>query len=271
MNEVTKQDTNLTTYQPSPSQVIKSDVVIPKITLMQAMSDLVKAEKAKAGQMVRSSNSEAIGNETMPIDFIPLTIKNDWLISEGTVDPKSKKVKYKFKKYEARTNKNEGDEWDYVEDNIPMKRTKILTVFALLPQDIEIEKKMVQDIENGDTPNVDGVLLPVAIQFKGSSFKSGRDISTLFAKAESISRTVGKNVPVYGTTMRLSCVEEANDDGSFFVYKTQPTGKTKEDYRKACASWYAVLNSNNEVKVDESDMVKTQAFHSDAKPVDVGF
>lgn len=255
--EIAKKETNLPAeVNNQPTTVLKSDIVIPKLLLMQGLSDLVNERKAQQGDFVKSSTAEKYGDDKLPVEFIPLTFQNLWLVAEDT---KGDGKKYEFRRYEPRTAQNEEFPWDYIENGTKWKRTKIMSLFALLPKDIDAQAKMMKEFEEtGELPDVDKVLLPVVIQFKNTSFKAGKEVATLFAKAESISRTLGKPVPAFGTTMRLSCVSDKNDKGNFFVMKVESAGKTKAEYRDSAANWYSqLLSLGAAIKVDESDVVQT--------------
>ena len=257
--EMQKSETNLPSSPlPQGTTVLKSDVVLPKLLLMQGLSDLVSERKAQQGDFVRSSTAEKLGDNTTPVEFIPLTFQNLWLVSE---DQKGDGKKYEFRRYEPRTALNENDPWDYIEAGTKWKRTKIMSLFALLPKDIEAQAKMLKEFEEtGEMPDVDKVLLPVVIQFKNTSFKAGKEVATLFAKAESISRTLGKTVPAFGTTMRLSCVSDKNDKGNFYVMKVESAGKTKAEYKDSAANWYSQLMSlGAAIKIDDSDVSVEEA------------
>ena len=256
--EIVKTETNLPADPLSKgTKVLKSDVVLPKVLLMQGLSDLVNERKAQQGDFVRSSTAEKLGDDKAPLEFIPLTFQNLWLVSE---DQKGDGKKYEFRRYEPRTAANESADWDYLENGTKWRRTKIMSLFALLPKDIESQAKMMKEFEEtGEMPDVDKVLLPVVIQFKNTSFKAGKEVATLFAKAESVSRQLGTTIPAYGTTMRLSCVSDKNDKGSFFVMKVESIGKTKPEYKEAAANWYAqLMQLGAAIKVDESDMAAAE-------------
>lgn len=256
-NEVTKQESQVpsTHVKTNVEEVLKSDVVIPKVLLMQGLSDFVSERKAIAGDMVRSSTAEKLGDDKTPIDIIPLTFQNLWMISENASGDGKK---YEFRGYEPRTAATESLEWDFIKNGTKWKRTKVLNLFALLPADIEAQNAELKKFqETGEIPDVDKVLLPVVIPFRNTSFKAGKEVATLFAKAESISRQVGKTVPAYGTTISLSCAQDKNDKGTFFVFKATTAGKTNPAYRDAAATWYETLTRQEmKVAVDESDVVE---------------
>lgn len=257
--ELATQNTNLPAQAPAQrsEQVLSSDVVIPKLHLLQALSEVVVEKKAEAGQMVRSTTKELLGDENTPVELIPLTFQNLWMLSEGFVNPKTKEVKYEFRGYEPRTHLNERLDWDYELNGSPWRRTKVMNVFALLPADIQAQANELKKFEEtGEMPDLDKALLPIVISFKNMSFKAGKDIATLFAKAESISQQIGKPVPVYGQTLKLCCKLEQNEKGSFYVFHTEPAGKTKEEFKAAAQSWYTTLASMAaNIKIDDSEEV----------------
>lgn len=262
MNEVMKKETNVpATGTPAQGgQVLKSDVVIPKLLLMQGLSDFVADRKAQQGDMVRSTTAEKLGDPETPVKVIPLTIQNLWMTQEEI------KGKYEFRGYEPRTPENENAEWEFMANGVRHKRTKVLNLFALLPQDIDAySKEMKKFKETGELPDLDKVVLPVVIPFRNTSFKAGKEIVTLFAKAESVARQLGVNVPAYGSMIELGCHQEKNDKGAFFVFDTAPAGKTPAEYKEAAASWYATLSSGANIKVDDGE------DGADSASGDVGF
>ena len=143
--DIVKSETNvpaLATEQ--KTQVLKSDIVIPKVLLMQGLSDLVAERKALQGDIVRSVTAEKLGDDKNPVEFIPLTFQNLYLVSE---DQKGDGKKYEFRRYEPRTAANEDAPWDYIENGTKWKRTKVMNLFALLPRDMDAEKAMLEEFE----------------------------------------------------------------------------------------------------------------------------
>lgn len=260
--ELVTQGKNLPVHAHVPQQetVLASDVVIPKLLLMQQMSELVQEKKAQSGEMVRSIGGTKLGDEKKPVDIIPLTFQNLWMLQEDAMG----KGKYEFRGYEPRTAANENAEWDFMVNGTKWKRTKVMNLFALLPADIDAQMEEMKKFEETGEIDLDRTLLPVVIPFRNTSFKAGREIATLFVKADSVARRVGKPVPVYGQMIRLGCYLEKNDKGSFYVYKTEPAGKTSPEHKEVAATWYATLMSRS-FAVDESD-----AKEDSAAPVDAG-
>lgn len=261
------QQSNLPATQQQNSgqeQILKSDIVLPKVLLMQALSKLLKGNKSiRAGDLVRSTTSEKLGDGETALEFIPLTFTNLWMLTE---DEKGKGIKddYKFRGYEPRTASNESMEWDYLgEGGTKWRRTKVMQVYALLVRDLEkIDAAMDKFEKDGVMPDLDSALLPVVIPFRSSSFKAAKDVATLFVKAADIAAQLQKrnpekkiDVPVYGRTMKLMVLPESKDDHDYFVLRAVESGPTKQSYLSECNRWRTTLiQMGNNVKVDESDV-----------------
>lgn len=267
-NAVQKTETNLpTTARPPVAQeILRSDVIIPKILLMQSMSDFVKdkasdpsGKRIEDGMWVRSTTKEIVGMPDHPLEFIPLLFTNQWMNQELV----GKKME--FRGYEPRTAKNESLEWDFTKDGTDWRRTKVLTVFALLPMDVATELAAVARYQKtGEVPDLDATLLPVVIQFKSTGFKTGMVVATHFAKAAGMAQYGAK---AHGYKLSLSAVEEKNDLGSFFVPQigAKTTKATSEEIAQA-DKWLAVLGSGDQVKIDETDVANAPAGETVPRP-----
>ena len=98
----------------------------------------------------------------------------------------------------------------------------------------------------------------MVISFRNTSFKAAKDVSTLFLKAESLSREMGVPVPTYGRTMKLFNSKEKNDKGEFYVMHVEPSGKTKAEYVAKAKFWFEQLNAMS-FKVDDAEEVADDA------------
>jgi hypothetical protein len=248
---------------PQQEQILKSDIVIPKVLQMQALSKFVEDNAAKAGDFVRSSTGEVLGGAATPLEFIPLSFQNLWMISENeNGDNKT----FEFKGYEPRTASNEVQEWEYFENGVKHKRTKVMNVYALLPKDIEKQIAAMESYKKtGEMPDLEAALLPVVIPFRNTSFKAAKDVATLFVKAADLAAQMGADVPVYGRTMKLSNVKEKNDKGAYYVLKVESGSATKKEYHAACKRWRDnLLSMAGAVKVDESDVVADAVKEAEA-------
>jgi len=235
-------------------QILKSDIQLPWVLLQQGLSDFVSEGKAQMGDMVNSMTGEKLGDKSKPIEFIPLTMKNSWVLSEKIGN------KYEYRKTLPRDSglrdgkdplemTGESLPWDFVHNGLPWKRTKVITVYAVLVKDIvgfleEVKKAQ----ETGDF-DLDKALMPYAIGFRSTSYNAGKKVSTQFAKAQAMAAYGAKP---YTNTMMLGCHMQKNDQGTFYVYDVTPGRKCTKDEIEQAASLYKVVTSGN-VKTHDID------------------
>lgn len=228
-------------------EILNSDIIIPKILLMQGLSDFVADRKAQIGDIVRSTNAEKVGDDKKPISFIPLKLINSWTIGEIVND------KFEFRRMEPRNAKNEDLEWEFVEKGTDWKRQKTITVLALLPSDITDFAKEIESAEkSGEALDLEKTLMPVAISFKVMSYKAGQAVATFFTKVKS-NLQYNKNVAPYKYELALSCEQVENDKGKFMVWKVGASKPISKELLDEAGKWYKILNSTASIKIDVSD------------------
>lgn len=200
--------------------LVPSDMIVPKVLCMQGLSELVAARKAQLGDIVRSTNAEKLGDPEHPIQFIPLSFpKTDWIIELMTAG------KFKYKKSMARDAKNSGLEWNFWSDKdgnevpfgtvgaVEARRVQRLSLFALLPQDIDAEAAEKKKMENGEFPDISKALMPVMISFRSFSFNAGKEVVSFFTQANSF------KTQAYKYLLGLGCKMQQNDKGTFYVFQ----------------------------------------------------
>lgn len=230
-------------------EILSGSIVIPRLLIMQGLSELVTERKAVLGDIVRSQPVEILGNPEKPVKFIPITFNNEWMLSEKVG------AKFEFRGMEKMTAANEHLPWEFKKDGVDWKRTKVVNLYVLLPSDIEAEKAELAKAANGEMPDPDKVLFPLLLSFRSTSFPAGKDIVTHFAKAKHF------GVKGYVSTMELSCYQDKNDSGSFYVAKVTKCGQTSKDYLAACESWYNILQTRKvEVTPMEEEKVSNAGY-----------
>lgn len=229
-------------------EVLNSDIIIPKILLMQGLSDFVADGKAAIGDIVRSTTAEKLGDDKTPVVFIPLKMTNSWVIQEKIGQ------KYEFRGIEPRNAKNEDMEWDFVKNGTDWKRVKTINVFALLPKDIQSFKEEIAKEEM----DLEKTLMPVVISFRSTSFKAGQSVATFFTKVKSNLQYNPKIAP-YKYELTLEAERTENDKGKFVVFKVGASKPVKAEFLDEAAKWYHILNSATNIKMDVSDEGGTTA------------
>ena len=238
---------------PGPA-IVPSDIIVPKVLLMQGTSELVKQRKAQLGDIVRSTNGEKLGDPEHGVEFIPLSQPESFWVIELKVNDK-----FEFKRMIPRTPKNSGLEWNFFADKngdevlpgtagaIPARRVQRLALYALLPGDVEADAIERKKAESGEFPDFSKALMPVLIAFRSLSFPAGKEVATFFTQVASFKRQA------YEAVIELKCHLEQNDKGSFYVYdvernKPKPVKKEHLDVVK----YWAGVVSSVALKIDET-------------------
>lgn len=213
--------------QGATPEILKTDLVVPYLTLGQGLSQAVIDRKVQLGDIYRSTSAEKLGDPEHPVDVIFLgQPKPDWVIEQKG------KTRFEYRKSEPRTAKNETLPWSFWADDdgneaqpnakgaTEWRRVKRLTVFAILTKDIEAFQAEMKKAEAGELPDPSKALTPVAISFRSTGYATGKDIGMFAAKAHTMRAAIWRyQVPMWDTL-------EQNDAGSFYVWKAD-TNKSK--------------------------------------------
>ncbi len=254
---------------PAPQQgqqILKSDIVVPYLLLMQGMSKLVMEEKASLGEMVKWPGANKLGSPKQTLEFIPLTLADQWIIGEvvaGASMPKFVKTIQRggnviMENGVAVDLDATREEIDKTGERLDFKfkylgkdyvRTKTKNVFCLLPAEINAyQAELDRAKKAGEMPDLNAAVTPIAISFKSKSFKAGKAVMAHFLKAQSMAAYGAK---AHGFTLTLGCHQEKNDKGIFYVYDvTQGRRCTPEEF-KAADDLYKSINGKS-LKIDET-------------------
>ncbi len=270
MNEPVKQETQLPTLGSSPEvpqqEVLASDMVIPKLLLMQGLSDFVSdrakdpvtGQEIRQGDVVRSTTGQVLGGPDKPFPIIPLRYTSLWMHQERIPG----KTKPEFRGYVPRDaglhdpgkgeieKTGENLPWEFKHLGAEWVRTKVIRLYALLPGDIDSFLSMIERVkESGEMPDLEHALLPVVIDFRNTSYAAGKDVASYFLKIREMAQY---GAQPYGYSMLLGCGKEENDKGVFYVYQAGKTEKLAAKFITEAKRWYATLGHAN-IKVDERD------------------
>lgn len=237
--------------------IIASDVVVPRILLMQPTSDFVAEGRAKPGDIVRSTTAERIAGPGTVIDFIPLSLPEpSWVIE---VKP-PKGNKFEFQRIEPRNSSNSQLPWLFASDfdgnEVPPgtpgalegRRVQRLSLFALLPMDVAADLTEKEKAANGEFPDFNKALMPVQISFRSTSFKAGKEIVSFASQVASFKREIWEAV------LQLTCHAEQNEKGNYFVFdvdRSKPQ-RVPQEYAETVKYWARIVNTSAaSLRVDE--------------------
>lgn len=257
-------------YVEEMPEVLKTDIVVPYMSLGQGMSEAVTERAVQLGDIYKSTQKQKMGDPDHPIEAIFLHYpKADWVIE------KKGKSKFEFVRSEPRTASNETLPWSFwadedgnetepgVKGSIEHRRVKRMTVFAILPADIAAAALEMAKAAKGELPDPSKALTPVVFSFRSSGYKTGKEVGTFYTQAQSM------KVPVWRYQIPMFPVLEQNDEGSFYVWKTDRT-KAKgvsAEHLPMVSEWAALINQGAaNVMVDEGG---DDGFSAAAEPREV--
>lgn len=231
-----KKDTSLTKYEESwgSEGTDNSDILIPKILLMQGLSQYVAQEKAQMGDLVDSVTGEVLGSgrekDFSAVKIIPLMQFKNWTHYLKVGD----KWEYKGTEMWNATNAGTPRYEEYQKDGQTYRSDSALNFYVLVVND-----NKVQD-------------LPYLVSFRRTSFRAGQKLVTHFTKCQ-LAAKAGAPIPPAATTFDLASRKVQNDQGTFYVFDLFGTSPTNGDWMPTAYSWYQTLKAGSH-KVDESDL-----------------
>jgi hypothetical protein len=204
------------------SSFTSNDIIIPKVLLMQGLSDLVSDGKAKLGDMVDNSTSQILGGFEKPLKIVPFHMEKVWIISQK----EKGKERFEFVEYQPVTPENINQPWTAVEGDTQIKREYTLQFYCIDPE---------------------APVMPFVVSFKSSSARAGKVLSTqMYVR----NRAAGLVPPAY--VMELSSKKEKNDQGTYAVYEVKPLEKTSDDLIAKSLEWFKLVKAGKtQVSVEE--------------------
>lgn len=205
-----------------------SDILIPKLLLMQGLSEYVADGKAKMGDIVNSVSGAVLGGKEKPVEIIPVYHFRTLITMEEISG------KMTFKNQEPLTLSNENLPWDDTVNGLKVRRIKSLNFYVLATEDLK-------------APGA----LPYLLAFRSTSYTTGRKLVNHFAQARDM------NVPPAKTAFKLSSFIDKNEKGSFGVYDITFSRPSTTLELETAYKWFKIMSSSSpNVKVDESDLKK---------------
>lgn len=231
--EIVKQETNLPAELDGAwgsEGISKEDILIPKILLMQAMSQLVtEKEIAEPGDIIVSTTEEVVGGKENPLIFVPLMSFKTWTISELVG------AKYEFRDTIPMTPKNAADPLEFEENGVKYRRDKGLNFYVLLKKDLEAAAKG------------EGAVMPALLAFRRTSFTAGKKLASGIQMSSMMKKSAASSAYALSSTKRKT------DDHTYYVYDVAPSKDSKVSIEELAVAkqWYDTLMSS-QVKVDDS-------------------
>jgi hypothetical protein len=210
--------------------ITNEDILIPKILLMQAMSDMVAdKEIAEAGDIVKSTTEEVLASRDEHLDFVPLMSFNTWIVSEQVGQ------KFEFRYSEPYTIANAKHSLEWTENGQSFRRDKAMNFYVLVKKDLEAAAKG------------DGACIPCLLQFKRTSTTAGKKLAGGISESAMLKR------PACSRVYKLSSFKRKTDDHTYYVLDVVPNNASKvsDEEIRIAKQWYDTLKTST-VRVDET-------------------
>lgn len=204
---------------------LKSDIIVPRILLMQAMSKLCQEDKAKSGEIRASLDGKLLGTKDKPIQIIPFLITASW------VHFKMVNGKYEFQNISERTPTNDSLPFEEEIKGEKLKHVRAINAYVLIPSEVEKEE-----------------IFPYLISFQNTSFPAGRKLVSAIEKLKIF------NQPPASKVFSIGLNKRTNEKGSWWVFDTvESCGPSKREHLDLAYQWYLTVTKGG-VKIDESAM-----------------
>ena len=202
----------------------KSDLVLPRVWLMQAISQFVSDERFKSGDIVNSLSEELINpkNPQGPIEIIPITQKKLWYEFEDQSDGKQKLNKIFDNGSPEAVGLKAG----------PVEGTKLFYRAC-------IQYYVVLAAEP------DG--LPAMVNFMKTNYPAGKKLNTFLVQQNMLSQ------PAWGKAYELKAKKTTNDHGTFFVWEFGGKRDATEEEKGIAQTWHSVLQTTKVSQVEKAD------------------
>jgi len=224
---LTATKTNLTTDVRNDwgtENVDSTDILIPRILLMQGQSKLVTAEKAQTGQIIESVTNKVLAEKGKTLEFIPLkTFKNTIVMSAN-----DNQFMYQ-REFETEDGK---PPWEKEINGELVRIFPTLNFFVMLTTDLD-----------------SATAIPMVLSFRSTQYKKGRILLSYFNECK-----MTKSPPA-ANTFTLGVEKTSNDKGTWYLYDINRHEKTPKKYMGKLYEWWQILTGKGiEVDAIEKDV-----------------
>lgn len=233
IEEKQNQDVSLLTDVPEGSWgsegIESKDLMIPKLLLMQGLSQLVSSGDASTGDIINSLTKQVLGTKAKGVEVIPIMAQKSWVYYEKKGD------KFNYVRVEEYTAAN---------SDRPMEGKTPEGVDYRYDRSFDMYGLIASEAKSAST-------LPFMVSFRRTSYTTGRKIVTFFKQCEMAKR------PPASKTIILTAQIKKNDLGTFFAYD-MAEGRPTDKFELAKAyEWYKLIKRGSH-HVDDSDLVEGQ-------------
>lgn len=223
-----------------------SDILIPRLLLMQGQSQFVADGKAKVGDIIKSTTGTIYGDSQNPVTIIPIMMWKDWTIE------RKEKNKWEYSHTEKVASLSNEREWTQPNGE-SFRRNTNLNFFVLLAKDCKMEQEAIEQADKtGSEPDVNAFVMPCHLKFSRTSYTTGKFLVTHFATMSQFKR------PPAMKMFKLGAKKLDGDQGPYQVFTVENYENTPLPFIYIAKKWYDVLKvAKDTVKIDDAADVET--------------
>jgi len=204
------------------------DILIPRIMLMQGLSDLVTEGHASIGDFIDSLDKDrTIAKKGETFDVVVFGVEK-------------KIIRTKNKEFDGMEDFVSGYKYDEVAANGDVIKRSLLMQFYVL---------LKEDIENGDA-------FPYVLSFTKTATKPGKSLATKIAKLTMIGKPSAARYFTIGTEL------QSNDHGKWFIPTIASGEETEQKVIEQARAWNKTMINSDKFKTDDKTITK-----KDNKPI----
>lgn len=215
------------------AEIEATDILIPKILLMQGLSKMVTDEKARLGEMRGSVDGTLLAARDKKLEVIFFKQFKTFVVMKKQGNEFVSQEPWVASEHAPLAREREG-----VLNGEEVKYFEVLNYYCLLPEEIKT-----------------GVYMPYAISFRSTGYQAGKKLESARAKLDKFKK------PLAFRTFLLSAHKRENDLGTFFVWDVEDSRATTEEELEKVVEWKGIISSGN-VNVDDSDFKESSDVFS---------
>jgi hypothetical protein len=203
--------------------VSTSDLIIPRLLLMQNTSEAVGDGRAKLGDILNSQSNTVIGGCDKPVEIIPLKLFKTWRVMNVS------KPQAEFLCEEPVTPENQNRDWEGEEVlggvNTPVRYDFSYNFFVLIKNEV-----------------AEGEGFPVLISMRRTCVRAGKALATHLFKRAALQKAP------YSKSVRVVVTKQKHDTNTYAIYEIQDGVVCSEAELAEGAKWMPLLAT---MRVDE--------------------
>jgi hypothetical protein len=212
------------------TEISSNDIIIPRILLMQPMSEKVTAGEAAFGDFRESLNNEKLGDFAKGFEFLPFYMEKVFIEYDAS-DAEDKK----YIRVVPITPANEDLKYEDVGTNrdgekVPISRDRVMNFYVLLPTELEV-----------------GGAIPYIISARRTSIKAGKKLAMqMFVKNAAAGKTPASVI------CNASCGKQSQDKKTWAVLDVTPARPTPDAYLVEALKWLKMVKAGKAKAHEES-------------------